>query len=147
MKIRIKKIKKDVKTDIPKYAKNGDAGLDLVATSIYNQEGNMITYGTNLAIEIPEGYEGQVRPRSSIKNYDLRLVNSPGTIDSGYRGEILVTFKIEQPLISGYVSKVYTVGERIAQLLIKESPHIELIEVDEINQTERGDNKWGSSGK
>lgn len=150
MKVKIKRLHKDAV--MPVYAREGDAGLDLVATSInINSEKDIITYGIGFALEIPYGYEGQVRPRSSIKNYDLRLINAPGTIDSGYRGEILVTFKIEKPISNifnvFYANKIYEIGEKVAQLLIKESPYIDLVEVEELSVAERGEDKWGSTGK
>jgi dUTP pyrophosphatase len=90
MKVAFKKLSD--KAVIPKYAIAGDAGLDLVATS-YKYENGRHVYGTDLAIEVPEGFVGLIFPRSSIANYDLRLSNAVGVIDSNFRGEI--TFKFE----------------------------------------------------
>ena len=141
MQIRIKKLKDNAV--VPKYAKFGDAGLDLVATDIINKEPFQITYGTGLAMEIPEGYVGLVFPRSSIRKYDLSLTNCVGVIDSGYRGEIQATFRRHK----GIGSIDYEVGDKIAQIIIVPYPQIEFIETDELSETERGTGGFGSSGK
>ena len=92
MKVKIKRL--SGKAVIPQYAKDGDAGLDLVATSIeYCDETSSVTYGTDLAVEIPKGYVGMLFARSSNKNKDLLPSNAVGIIDSGYRGEIKFNFK------------------------------------------------------
>lgn len=92
MKVKIKRLSE--KGVIPQYAKDGDAGMDLVATSAdYCEETNSITYGTDLSVEIPEGYVGLLFARSSNKNKDLLPSNAVGVIDSGYRGEIKFNFK------------------------------------------------------
>lgn len=139
MKINVKKLHPDAV--IPSYAKPGDAGLDLVALWMKDDGHGNLEYGTGLAIEIPEGYEGQVRPRSSIRRTDLSLTNTPGTIDSSYRGEIMVNFRIlhDNPV-------KYQIGERIAQLVIQAVPHIQLVEVQELTETERGTGAYGSTG-
>ena len=91
MEIKIKKLSKDAV--IPKYAKEGDAGMDLVATSKeYDGDGNTV-YGTGLAFEIPKEYVGLLFPRSSNAKTDLRLTNSVGVLDSGYRGEVMFKFR------------------------------------------------------
>lgn len=85
LKINVKLVNYDVPTSIPKYAKEGDAGLDIVATSkevVDKGEFGYIEYGTNLAFEIPDGYYMDIRPRSSISNTGMILANSPGTLDS-----------------------------------------------------------------
>ena len=92
MKIHFKKL--DSKAQKPKFGKPGDAGADLVATSREWRTSSQVVYGTGLAVEIPEGMVGLVFPRSSIRNYDLEMTNSVGVIDSGYRGEIMVTFNV-----------------------------------------------------
>lgn len=141
MKVRIKKLHETA--IVPKYSKPGDAGLDLTATEIIKEEGFQITYGTGLAVEIPLGYVGLIFPRSSIRNYELALTNCVGVVDSGYRGEIQFTFN----KIGGVPSKKYDVGDRIGQLIILPYPQIELEEVSELSNTERGDGGFGSSGK
>ena len=91
MEVKIKKLCETAV--IPSYAKPGDAGMDLVATSrVFDKYGN-VEYGTGLAMEIPEGYVGLIFARSSISKQDLSLANAVGVIDSGYRGEIKFKFK------------------------------------------------------
>lgn len=128
---------------IPTYSKKGDAGMDLVATEIINEEAFQITYGLGIALEIPEGFVGLIFPRSSIRKYDLSLTNCVGVIDSGYRGELQATFRKEK----GVASKKYEVGDRIAQIMIIPHPEVTFIETDELNNTERGDGGFGSTGK
>ncbi len=126
---------------IPQYAKPGDAGLDLVATQIISQDTQQVTYGTGLAVEIPEGYVGLIFPRSSIRKYELALSNSVGVIDSGYRGEIQATFNTRY-----YGEIVYKKGDKIAQLVIIPYPQVELYESDELSESERGSGGFGSTG-
>jgi dUTP pyrophosphatase len=140
MKIHFKKL--DSKAQKPKFGKPGDAGADLVATSIELSRAHQIVYGTGLAVEIPEGMVGLVFPRSSVRNYDLTMANSVGVIDSGYRGEIMVTFN----KIYGYTSRSYEKGDRIAQLVIMPVPLIQYKEVDELSETQRGTDGHGSTG-
>lgn len=126
---------------IPSYSKNGDAGMDLVATEIISETTDQITYGTGISMEIPKGYVGLVFPRSSIRKYELELTNSVGVIDSGYRGEIQATFnKVHNKLNS------YNVGDRIAQIMIIPYPQISFIEVEELSTSERGSGGFGSTG-
>lgn len=140
MNVKIKKLHTDAV--IPSYAKEGDAGLDLVATTmLYDDYGNL-SYGTGLAFEIPKGYVGLVFPRSSNSKKDLWLTNSVGVIDSGYRGE--VTFKYRQVDLK---ERIYQIGDRVGQLIIMPYPHIEFEEVEELSETERGCGSYGSSGK
>lgn len=143
MDVKIKKL--DELAVIPHYAKAGDAGLDLTATNYKydDQLGNHI-YGTGLAIEIPEGYVGLVFPRSSNRKTCAYMTNHVGVIDSGYRGEIMVTFK-NRDAASTIVP--YEVGDRVAQLIIVAYPSINLIESDELSETERGEGGHGSTGK
>ena len=141
MQIKIKRLHNNAV--VPKYAKTGDAGLDLVATEIINKDVFQITYGTGLAMEIPTGYVGLVFPRSSVRKYDLSLTNCVGVIDSGYRGELQATFRRHK----GVASVDYEVGDKIAQMIIVPYPSIEFIETDELSETERGTGGFGSSGK
>ena len=104
---------------VPKYAKDGDAGLDLVATNIISNTTFDVTYGTGIAMEIPKGYVGLVFPRSSIRKTDLSLTNCVGVIDSGYRGEIQATFKKIFGKNDVRLDELdYNVGDRIAQIMI-----------------------------
>lgn len=139
MKVKVKKLVENAV--IPHYAKEGDAGLDLTATSVEIKD-DKVTYGCGLAIEIPKGYVGLLFPRSSNSKKDLLLTNSVGVIDSGYRGEITAVFKKIE-----YLAKVYKVGERFAQLVILPYPEIELEEAEELSVTERGSKGYGSTGK
>ena len=141
MQVKIKKLNPNAV--IPTYAKSGDAGMDLVATKIISNTTFDVTYGTDLAMEIPKGFVGLVFPRSSIRKYELILSNSVGVIDSGYRGELQATFKKE----NGLDSLAYKVGDRIAQIMIIPHPPIEFEEVDELSDTERGEGGFGSTGK
>lgn len=138
--VKIKRLHKDAV--IPTYAKDGDAGMDLVATEVISNTTFDVTYGTGIAMEIPKGYVGLVFPRSSVRKYDLSLSNCVGVIDSGYRGEIQATFKKTQ----GLDSMSYKKGDRIAQIIILPFPKITFVEVDELTQTDRGEGGFGSTG-
>jgi len=126
---------------IPTYGKDGDAAMDLTATSReVDAHGNQ-AYGTGLAMEIPYGYVGLIFPRSSVSKTSLILANSVGIIDAGYRGEIICKFK---PTTSYYHQ--YRIGDRIAQIMIIPRLEISFIEVDELSNSERGDGGFGSTG-
>ncbi len=143
MKVKIKKI---VDTAvIPQYAKPGDAGMDLTSTSYYYDANNdNYVYGTGLAVEIPEGFVGLVFPRSSNRKTQHYLTNHVGVIDSGYRGEIMLTFKHRDDIFSS--DRPYNVGDRIGQIIIMPYPTIEFVESDELSETERGTGGHGSTG-
>ena len=138
MKVHFKKLVQEAQT--PKFGKPGDAGADLVATTMSNHDDHLV-YGVGLAVEIPEGMVGLVFPRSSIRQTDLFMANSVGVIDSGYRGEIMVTFNIKKG-----ATRWYQVGDRIAQLVIMPIPLTKYVEVDELSETERGIGGHGSTG-
>ena len=140
MTIKIKKLHES--SVIPKYAKLGDAGMDLTAVSVSIEDHKTygyIEYDSGLAVEIPEGYVGLLYPRSSISNTGLILSNSVGVIDSGYRGSIKCRFKAIPN------TDVYNVGDRFAQLIIIPYPNITFEEVEELSKTERGDSGYGST--
>jgi len=139
-KVKIKKL--DPNAVIPKYSKDGDAGMDLTITDIKENTSFSITYGFGIAIEIPKGYVGLIFPRSSVRNQDLILSNCVGVIDSGYRGELQATFKKTQ----GLDSFSYNVGDRGAQIMIIPYPQIEFVETDNLSDTERGAGGFGSTG-
>jgi dUTP pyrophosphatase len=141
MKVKIKKLHPNAVK--PKYAKESDAGMDLVATSIIENTSFQITYGIGLAIEIPDGMVGFIFPRSSIRNTELILSNSVGVIDAGYRGELQATFN----KLNGLDSISYNVGDRIAQIIIVPHPIIQIVEVDELSESSRGIGGFGSTGK
>ena len=139
--MKIKVMKLDAGAKIPKYAKPGDAGMDLYAvTESFDDHGNYV-YGTGLAMEIPEGYVGLIFPRSSISKTAHSLRNAVGVIDSGYRGELIFKFDINT-----LNSPVYKVGDRIGQIIILPYPQIEFEEAWELSKTERGKGGYGSTG-
>lgn len=149
MKVKIKRLTPN--SVIPSYAKPGDAGMDLTATSKFFDEYGNICYGVGLAFEIPEGYVGLVFPRSSTSHKQMALANAVAVIDSGYRGEVVMKFKPslaldnQQCVTDRLTYSVYKIGERIAQMVIMPYPQIEFVEVEELSQTERGDRGYGST--
>ena len=141
MKVRFKKLSPLAVT--PTKAHPADAGFDLVATSVAeDRKHDVISYGTSIAVEIPENYMGLIFPRSSIYKEDVMLANSVGLIDSDYRGEIMMKCKKLQPH-----THRYTLGDKIAQLVIVPYPEIELEESDELSSTDRGEGGFGSTGR
>tara|TARA_A100001011_G_scaffold321933_1_gene343071 strand:+ start:5055 stop:5495 length:441 start_codon:yes stop_codon:yes gene_type:complete len=143
IKILIKRLSKQV--SLPKYETSGSSGMDLGANidgNLIIEPGKTVIIPTGLALSIPKGYEAQIRPRSGLaaKN-KISVLNTPGTIDADYRGEIKVIlinlgsepFKIEK-------------GLRIAQMVICPIVKAQLEEVDDLNKTERGDGGFGSTG-
>ena len=154
MKVRIKKLSE--LAVVPSYAKDGDAGMDLIATSIISDTPTQITYGLGVALEIPKGFVGLVFPRSSIRKTGLQLSNSVGVIDSGYRGELQATFNKlfggeamydEMKVKEIQPNDFYKIGDRVAQIMIIPHPPIEFEEADELSDTERGEGGFGSTGK
>lgn len=139
--VKIKKLHKDAV--IPRYAKDGDAGMDITATDILINTDEQVVYATGIAMQIPEGYVGLVFPRSSVRKKTLILSNSVGVIDSGYRGEIQVTF---QKTVDFDDCKIYKAGDRICQIIIMPYPTVEFVEVDSLEDSERGTGGHGSSG-
>jgi dUTP pyrophosphatase len=140
MKVKIKKLHPNAVK--PKYAKENDAGMDLVATEIISETPSQITYGMGLAIEIPDGMVGLIFPRSSIRNTGLTLSNSVGVIDAGYRGELQATFNK-----NGVKDEFYKVGDRVCQIIIVPHPIIQIVEVNELSESSRGIGGFGSTGK
>jgi len=129
---------------LPRQAYEADAGLDLAAAErVVIPPGERAVVGTGLAVAIPSGHAGLVVPRSGLAaRHGLGKVNAPGLIDAGYRGEVKVI------LLNTDRSEPFVVepGMRIAQLVIVEVPSVELVEVDELPPSERGDGGLGSSG-
>lgn len=144
MRIKIKKLHKDAV--IPKYAKSGDAGMDLTATTKEEDIFGNTVYGTGLAFEIPEGFVGLLFPRSSNSKTDFRLTNSVGVLDSGYRGEVMFKFRNTSEAELNFQQK-YKTGDRIGQIIIIPHPEVEFEEVEELSKTERGAGGYGSTGK
>jgi dUTP pyrophosphatase len=140
MRVRFKKLSEKAVT--PQYAKPGDAGMDLVSTSLVKNE-IFYEYETDIAVEIPEGYVGLLFPRSSISKTKQILSNHVGVVDSGYRGSLRLRFK----KLDWDNGEVYEVGDKVGQLVIIPYPTIELEEVSELSETHRGSDAFGSSGK
>ena len=128
---------------LPQSAYEGDAGLDLAACEeVTLAPGERVLVGTGLAIAIPMGYAGFVQPRSGLAaRHGITIVNTPGLVDSGYRGELLVN------LVNTDKREAFVVepGMRIAQLVILPVPELDLVEVDELPESERGVRGFGSS--
>lgn len=134
----------DPTVELPSYAYEGDAGLDLRSAedvSLKPFERRLIS--TGLAIAIPEGYAGFVQPRSGLAlKQGLSMANTPGLIDSHYRGELKICAINLDPKLSIEIKK----GDRIAQLVIQRVPVVRLVEVEELDDTDRGAGGFGSSG-
>ena len=128
----------------PVYAHPGDAGADLVATEdVVLAPGERATVGTGLSIALPNGYVAFVMPRSGLAaKHGITLVNGPGTVDAGYRGEIRVT------LLNTDAREPYAIaaGDRIAQLVIQALPRVRFVEVERLPGSERGEGGFGSTG-
>ena len=128
---------------LPARAYSGDAGLDLSACErVVLGPGERALVPTGLAVAIPEGHAGFVQPRSGLASkHGISIVNTPGLVDSGYRGELLINLLNTDP------HEAFTVepGMRIAQLVVLEIPQVELVEVDELPESERGVRGFGSS--
>jgi len=139
--IRVKRLNPEAR--IPTAAREDDAAFDLYSVIDYElKPGERYAIPTGIAIEIPVGYEGQVRPRSGLALKEgITVLNTPGTIDSGYRGEVR-TIVINQGDSSFKVTK----GMRISQLAIRPVPKVTFVEVDELSETDRGEGGFGSTG-
>ena len=128
---------------MPAHAYSGDAGLDLAACDrVELLPGERALVPTGLAVAIPDGYAGFVQPRSGLAaKHGISIVNTPGLVDSGYRGELQVA------LLNTDLRETFIVepGMRIAQLVVLPVPGVELVEVDELPASERGDRGFGSS--
>jgi dUTP pyrophosphatase len=141
MEIEIQRLREDAR--VPDRAYEGDAGLDLAACDeVRLGPGERALVGTGLAVAIPEGYAGFVQPRSGLAaRHGIAVVNSPGLIDSGYRGEIMVVL-LNTDRERTFVAEP---GERIAQLVVLPVPEVAVREVDELPGSERGVRGFGSS--
>jgi len=140
--LKIKKLQEDAV--IPAQATSGAAGFDLCAVEdVAIATGQRAVVNTGIALEIPPGYEGQVRPRSGLAaRCGVTVLNSPGTIDSDYRGPVKVILYNTGPLFQ--VEK----GQRIAQLVLNQVPkRVRFEEVEDLSDTERGESGFGSTGE
>lgn len=129
---------------LPAYATPGAAGIDICSAedaTIFAGERQLVS--TGFAVEIPEGYELQVRPRSGLAaKFGVTVLNAPGTIDSDYRGEIKVNL-----INHGDRPADIARGDRIAQLVLAQAPQAVIEEREELSETERGAGGWGSTGR
>lgn len=131
---------------LPEYAKPGDAGVDLRAREDVTLPpgGGRGLVATGLSVAIPEGYAGFVQPRSGLAlKHGVTCLNTPGLIDSGYRGELKVLLVNTDPTEPFEITR----GERIAQLVIQAVEHVAFVEVDEHDATERGEGGFGHTGR
>ena len=129
----------------PAYAHPGDAGADLCAAEeVVLPPGGRATVGTGLAVAVPDGYAAFVHPRSGLAaRHGITLVNAPGTIDAGYRGEIRVVLLNADPVAPFTVRR----GDRIAQLVVQPVTRVRFLEVDELPASPRGGGGFGSTGR
>ncbi|HMN25472.1 MAG TPA: dUTP diphosphatase [Ignavibacteriaceae bacterium] len=147
IKIKVKRLSEDfADVALPYYSTPGSAGMDIRATlkdDLILQPGKVELIPTNISVEIPLGYEIQVRPRSGLAaNHTIGILNSPGTIDSDYRGEvkiILMNFGKDDFKISN--------GDRIAQLIVSKVYNAKMVEVKDLNSSSRGKGGFGHTGK
>lgn len=143
MELRVAKLKDEA--TMPSRAHKGDAGVDLYACeAAHLGPGERWSVGTGVAVEIPEGHGGLVLPRSGLaRDHGIALVNSPGLIDAGYRGEIRVLLLNTDPAETFRVAP----GDRIAQLVVTPVALAEPVEVETLSDSARGDGGFGSSGR
>ena len=141
--VLVRRVDPDV--PLPSYAHPGDAGLDLVTTVAAEvAPGERVLLPTGIAIALPEGYAAFVHPRSGLAvRYGVSLVNAPGTIDAGYRGEIAVSLVNLDPRDPVVLAR----GDRVAQLVVQRVEHVVLHEVEHLPGSDRGDGGFGSSGR
>ncbi|EYE88189.1 deoxyuridine 5'-triphosphate nucleotidohydrolase [Fervidicella metallireducens AeB] len=143
--IYIKRLENAKDLPLPKYMTDGSAGLDLyanVTSPVTIIPNTIMLIPTGISVEIPHGYEAQIRPRSGLAlKYGISLVNTPGTIDSDYRGEINL-------IMINFGSKPYEIkrGDRIAQMVINKIEIPKIVEVEELNNTTRANGGFGSTG-
>jgi dUTP pyrophosphatase len=141
MKLKLKRL--DPGLRVPFYATDGSVGLDLYAAHAQEVRfGQVAKFPTGIAVEIPPGFEGQVRGRSGLGKLGVGLPNGVGTIDSDYRGEIQVMLVCHQ-----YGGHYVQRGDRIAQLVIAPVVRAEIEVVEELSETERGEGGLGSTGR
>jgi dUTP pyrophosphatase len=135
----------DPRLPLPAYAHPGDAGADLrAAEEVVLPPGGRATVGTGIAIAVPEGYAAFVHPRSGLASrHGITVVNAPGTVDAGYRGEVRVVLLNTDP------SEPFTVrrGDRIAQLVVQPVTRVQVLDADELPPTPRGEGGFGSTGR
>ena len=142
--VRIKKMYDDVR--LPEYKNAGDAGMDVRAylnDSVEIKKNEIKMIPTGISVLLPEGYEIQIRPRSGLSLKGISVKNSPGTIDQGFTGEIMIIVHNDG---SKFDTFVVNDGDRVAQMVLQKVPKIKWMEVDILEKTERSDGGFGSTG-
>jgi dUTP diphosphatase len=141
--VQLKVKKLNPSATLPSYAREGDAGLDLFAVQrVVIESGKSALVPTGVAIELPPGTEAQVRPRSGLAlKHALTVLNTPGTVDEGYRGEVGV-------ILINHGAHAFTIepGMKIAQMVVSPRIQVAVVEVPELSDTERGAGGFGSTG-
>ena len=143
--VKIKRLEDSNDMPLPRYGSEGSSGMDIrtsVKEPVVLKPGEIRLIPTGLTVSIPRGYEGQIRPRSGLAlKYGIGIVNSPGTIDSDYRGEICI-------IVINWGEQPFTIrrGDRIAQMVMAKVFRADIIEVDELDYTQRGVGGFGHSG-
>ncbi len=145
LKVKITRLRNNSDISLPQYATDGSAGMDLYAdveNEVIIKPGEIALIPTGIAIELPPGYEAQIRPRSGLAvNYGITLLNAPGTIDSDYRGEIKIIL-----INLGKDNFIVKRGDRIAQMVISKYTKVEWEETNKLNTTKRGAGGFGHTG-
>ncbi len=145
--IKVKRLSNEFSdVQLPEYATEGSAGLDIraaVKDEFIIEPGKVALVPTNISVEIPKGYEIQVRPRSGLAaNHSIGILNSPGTIDSDYRGEVKI-------ILMNFGNEPFTIhrGDRIAQLVVSKVYSAKIVESENLNSSQRGEGGFGHTGK
>lgn len=145
---KVKVWREDETVKLPTYAKEGDACMDVYVHSIEYKDDGRVVYHTGLHFALPEDYEMKIRPRSSMTKTLALMQNAPGTLDEGYRGELMIVHRqIDDPTNS---CAEYNVGDRVAQILVSRRERIiwdEVKTLDELGETDRGQGGFGSTNK
>lgn len=145
--VGVKVYREDETVKLPTYSKQGDACMDVYVHSIEEKD-DRVVYHTGLHFKLPEDYEMEIRPRSSNTKTMAIMQNSPGTLDEGYTGELMIVHRaIDAPFMSVIE---YNVGDRVAQILVRHREQIiwdEVENIEELGETERGAGGFGSTGK
>lgn len=145
--VGVKVYREDETVKLPTYSKQGDACMDVYVHSI-EEKNDRVVYHTGLHFKLPEDYEMEIRPRSSNTKTMAIMQNSPGTLDEGYTGELMI---IHRAIGSPFIPVIeYNVGDRVAQILVRHREQIiwdEVETIEELGETERGAGGFGSTGK
>ena len=146
--VEVKVWREDDTVKLPTYAHDDDACMDVYVHSIEYKDDGRVVYHTGLHFALPKDYEMEIRPRSSNTKTIAVMQNAPGTLDGGYRGELTIAMRdIDDPTAS--IDR-YTVGDRVAQILVRRRERIQWNEVnskEDLGTTERGDGGYGSTGR